>query len=203
MHDSIVNQLLSKIDGVEALNTVLIIGMTNRKDLIDPALLRPGRLEVHVEIGLPSHEGRAQTPSIHTNTMRSNGYLADDVDLNALAELTKNFTGAELEGLVKSASSFALEREVDINNLTKVSIDPEKMKVTWEDFQRALQEVQPAFGLEKDELSIRFRNGIIEYSDEFKKLYSDLMTMVEQVRTSEHTPLMSICLDGVQGSRCG
>ena len=120
MHDSIVNQLLSKIDGVEALNNVLIIGMTNRKDLIDSALLRPGRLEVHVEIGLPSHEGRVQILSIHTNTMRSNGYLADDVDLNALAELTKNFTGAELEGLVKSASSFALEREVDINNLSKV-----------------------------------------------------------------------------------
>ena len=94
MHDSIVNQLLSKIDGVEALNNVLIIGMTNRKDLIDSALLRPGRLEVHVEIGLPSHEGRVQILSIHTNTMRSNGYLADDVDLNALAELTKNFTGA-------------------------------------------------------------------------------------------------------------
>lgn len=200
VHDSIVNQLLSKIVGVPR-NNVLIIGMTNRKDLIDSALLRPGRLEVHVEIGLPSEEGRVQILKIHTNTMRQNGYLADDVDLAKLSDLTKNFTGAELEGLVKSASSFALEREVDINNLTKVDIDPEKMRVTWQDFQRALQEVQPAFGLEKDELSIRYRNGIIEYSDEFKKLYSDLMTMVEQVRTSEHTPLISVCLDGVQG--CG
>ena len=100
---------------------------------------------------------------------------------------------------MKSASSFALEREVDINNLTKVDIDPEKMRVTWQDFQRALQEVQPAFGLEKDELSIRFRNGIIEYSEEFKKLYAELMTMVEQVRNSDQTPLMSVCLDGIQG----
>ena len=72
VHDSIVNQLLSKIDGVEALNNVLIIGMTNRKDLIDSALLRPGRLEVHVEIGLPSEEGRVQILKIHTNTMRQN-----------------------------------------------------------------------------------------------------------------------------------
>ena len=174
--------------------------MTNRKDLIDSALLRPGRLEVHVEIGLPSHEGRVQILNIHTNTMKANGYLADDVDLNALAELTKNFTGAEIEGLVKSASSFALEREVDINNLTKVDVDPEKMRLTWQDFERALSEVQPAFGLEKDELSIRFRNGIIEYSEEFKTLYHDLMTMVEQVRTSEHTPLLSVCLNGIQGS---
>lgn len=197
------NQLLSKIDGVEALNNVLIIGMTNRKDLIDPALLRPGRLEVHVEIGLPSHDGRVQILSIHTNTMKSNGYLAEDVDLNQLADLTKNFTGAELEGLVKSASSFALEREVDINNLSKVDIDPEKMRVTWADFEKALLEVQPAFGLEKDELSIRFRNGIIPYSEDFNKLYSELMTMVEQVRTSEHTPLLSVCLSGVQGVHCG
>lgn len=126
MHDSIVNQLLSKIDGVEALNNVLIIGMTNRKDLIDPALLRPGRLEVHVEIGLPNQEGRVQILKIHTNTMRQNGYLADDVDLVKLADRTKNFTGAELEGLVKSASSFALEREVDINNLSKWTSTPRR-----------------------------------------------------------------------------
>ena len=84
VHDSIVNQLLSKIDGVNALNNVLIIGMTNRKDLIDPALLRPGRLEVHVEIGLPNREGRIQILNIHTNAMRTNGFLADDVDLAVL-----------------------------------------------------------------------------------------------------------------------
>ena len=55
--DSIVNQLLSKIDGVDSLNNILVIGMTNRKDMIDDAILRPGRLEVHVEIGLPDEAG--------------------------------------------------------------------------------------------------------------------------------------------------
>ena len=60
MGDSVVNQLLSYVDGVHAMDNVLIIGMTNRKDMLDPALLRPGRLEVHVEVGLPDTAGRAQ-----------------------------------------------------------------------------------------------------------------------------------------------
>ena len=64
VHDSVVNQLLSKIDGIDSLNNILIIGMTNRKDMIDEAILRPGRLELHVEIGLPNKEGRQQILNI-------------------------------------------------------------------------------------------------------------------------------------------
>ena len=70
VHDTVVNQLLSKIDGVNSLNNILLIGMTNRKDLIDEALLRPGRLEVHVEISLPDESGRLQILGIHTAPMR-------------------------------------------------------------------------------------------------------------------------------------
>ncbi|CAM9579272.1 unnamed protein product, partial [Phaeothamnion confervicola] len=73
--DSIVNQLLSKIDGVDSLNNVLIIGMTNRMDMIDDALLRPGRLEVHVEIGLPDEAGRLQILNIHTRGMREHSRI--------------------------------------------------------------------------------------------------------------------------------
>ncbi|TYI32313.1 hypothetical protein ES332_A04G051100v1 [Gossypium tomentosum] len=72
VHDSIVNQLLTKIDGVESLNNVLLSGMTNRNDLLDEALLRPGRLEVQVEISLPDENGRLQILQIHTNKMKEN-----------------------------------------------------------------------------------------------------------------------------------
>lgn len=70
VQETIVNQLLSKIDGVDSLNNILIIGMTNRKDMIDEAMLRPGRLEIHLEIGLPDEAGRLQIFEIHTKDMR-------------------------------------------------------------------------------------------------------------------------------------
>jgi vesicle-fusing ATPase len=103
-----VNQLLSKLDGVEALNNILVIGMTNRIDMIDEAMLRPGRLELHLEIGLPDEQGRLQIFDIHTRLMKKNNLLAKDVDLKKLASLTNNYTGAEIEAVCRSASSFAL-----------------------------------------------------------------------------------------------
>jgi vesicle-fusing ATPase len=81
VHDSIVNQLLSKIDGVDSLNNILLIGMTNRLDMIDEALLRPGRMEVHVEISLPDENGRVEIFNIHTRKMKQSGRLSDDVNI--------------------------------------------------------------------------------------------------------------------------
>ena len=108
VNESVVNQLLSKIDGVDALNNILIIGMTNRKDMIDEAILRPGRLEIHLEIGLPDLRGRLQIFEIHTRKMKKNNLLATDVDLNKLSVLTKNYTGSEISSVCRSASSFVL-----------------------------------------------------------------------------------------------
>lgn len=115
VHDTVVNQLLSKMDGVESLNNILVIGMTNRKDMIDDALLRPGRLEVQLEISLPDEFGRHQILMIHTTQLRKYNKLARDVELKELAKLTSNFSGAELEGLVRAAESTA------INKLVKAS----------------------------------------------------------------------------------
>jgi vesicle-fusing ATPase len=86
--------------------------MTNRVDLLDEALLRPGRIEVLVEVGLPDEAGRLQILDIHTKSMAQAKILDAEVDIHRLAKLTKNFTGSELEGVVRAASSFALQRTV-------------------------------------------------------------------------------------------
>ena len=95
------------IDGVDSLNNILVIGMTNRKDLIDEAILRPGRFGVHIEVTIPNEKGRLDILKIHTNEMYKNKVISSDVDLAYLAKKTKNFTGSEIEDLIKSAISFA------------------------------------------------------------------------------------------------
>jgi len=138
--DQVVNQLLTNIDGVEALNNILVIGMTNRKDLIDEAILRPGRFEVHIEIGLPNEQGRLQILQIHTKQLMKNKLLDSKCSLEELARLTKNFTGAEIEALVKSATSHSICRTTNIMEFEKdLVIDDKKIGVTMEDFLKALQ----------------------------------------------------------------
>jgi len=202
VHDTVVNQILSKLDGVESLNNILVIGMTNRKDMIDEAVLRPGRLEVHVEIGLPDEHGRVQIFRIHTRTMKDNGLLGDSVDLEKLAKLTKNYSGAEIEGVVKSASGFAL-----FEGTTMASIQPIKdlasacKKVEMKHFLQALEEVKPQFGVDADELAPAIRNGIINFGPAFTKVWDIGNTFIEQVRSSENTPLFSVLVEGPKG--CG
>lgn len=199
VHDTIVNQLLTKIDGVDALNNILLIGMTNRKDMLDEALLRPGRLEVQVEIGLPDEAGRLQILKIHTGRMEENSFLARDVDLLELASCTQNFSGAEIEGLVKSAASFALNRQVDVNDLTK-PIEEENIKVTMADFLLALGEVVPAFGAVVGTLESYRLNGMLDYGDRYRHLLSSIRMLVNQVRTSAVTPLITCLLEGPSGT---
>ncbi|OAE30121.1 hypothetical protein AXG93_1112s1390 [Marchantia polymorpha subsp. ruderalis] len=199
VHDSIVNQLLTKIDGVESLNNILLIGMTNRKDMLDEALLRPGRLEVQIEIGLPDEKGRVQILNIHSNKMKQNSFLSENVNLEELAARTKNFSGAELEGLVKSAVSFALNRQVNFDDLNQ-SLDEDNIKVTMDDFLHALQEVKPAFGAAISSLEMCRLNGMLDCGPRHKRIQETGMALTEQVKTSERTPLLSCLIEGPSGS---
>lgn len=198
--DSVVNQLLSKMDGVDQLNNILLIGMTNRMDMIDEALLRPGRLEVHMEINLPDEHGRRQIISIQTNKMRTNGVMDDDVDLDELAAVTKNFSGAEIAGLVKSATSFAFNRHVKVGTMAGIDDNVEDMRVNRDDFLHALDEVQPAFGVSEEELQQVVSNGIMQFAPHIDVILRDGQLRVEQVRTSTRTPLVTALLHGPPGS---
>ncbi|KAI9439370.1 AAA-domain-containing protein [Lactarius psammicola] len=198
--DSVVNQLLSKMDGVDQLNNILVIGITNRVDLIDEALLRPGRLEVLMEISLPDEDGRHQILEIHTAKMRKDGVIDGDVDIKELARLTKNFSGASIGGLVKSATSFAFDRHVKVGTMAGISEDVEDLRVNADDFANALDEVQPAFDVSDEELAQVVPNGIIHYNAEVEKLLRTGKLYVEQVRTSTRTPLVSLLLHGAPGT---
>lgn len=199
VHDTVVNQLLSKIDGVESLNNILIIGMTNRKDMIDEAVLRPGRLEVHVEVGLADEAGRVQILKIHTKMMKKYGVLLPDVDLAYLASQTKNFSGAELETLVKNAASFALNREIDLDDLQKI-VNVENIKVGMKDFRASLLDIKPMFGVDSEGLEVHLRGGIINFGPRFDKLTGTCQSLINQVRNSSRTPLLSVLLEGPSGS---
>ncbi|KAI9827139.1 MAG: hypothetical protein M1819_007030 [Sarea resinae] len=198
--DSVVNQLLSKLDGVDQLNNVLLIGMTNRMDMIDDALLRPGRLEVHMEISLPDEHGRAQILKIHTAKMVTNNVMDSDVDLAELARETKNFSGAEIGGLVKSASSFAFNRHVKVGTVAGISDDIVNMKVNRQDFLNALEEVKPAFGVSEEELEMCIRRGIIHFSPYIENILDEGRLFTKQVRQLDSTPLLSVLLHGPPGS---
>jgi vesicle-fusing ATPase len=189
-----------QLDGVDQLNNILLIGMTNRMDMIDDALLRPGRLEVHMEISLPDEFGRRQILKIHTSKMRINDVMDPDVDLDELAQLTKNFSGAEIGGLVKSASSFAFNRHVKVGTMAGISDDIANMKVNRQDFHNALEEVRPAFGVSEEELAQCLQGGIIRYSPFIDNILDEGRLFVQQVRKSESTPLVSVLLHGPPGS---
>ncbi len=121
----VVNTILAEMDGMEELASVVLIGATNRPTLIDPALLRPGRLDELIYVGTPDVAGRAHILGIHTAKMP----LAKDVDLAAVAKQTERFTGADLEDVVRRAGLNAIRsRGADAN------------KVTAEDFTAALKD---------------------------------------------------------------
>lgn len=133
--------------------------------------------------------------------MRENNLIHSDVDLVELSQLTKNYSGAEISGLVKSASSFAFNRHVKVGSLATVNNDIENLQVTRADFLHALDEVKPSFGISENEMKGCVMNGIIHFNSNVNRILSDGQLFVEQVRKSARTPLVSVLIHGPSG--CG
>lgn len=107
--ERVVNTILAEMDGLEELQSVVVIGATNRPNLIDPALMRPGRLDELIYVGVPDAAGRERILRIQTTRMP----LGDDVDLKSIADRADRFTGADLEDVVRRAGLFALRESLD------------------------------------------------------------------------------------------
>ncbi|MBB4837912.1 transitional endoplasmic reticulum ATPase [Sphingomonas kyeonggiensis] len=112
--ERVVNTILAEMDGLEELQSVVVIGATNRPNLIDPALLRPGRFDELIYVGVPDAAGRERILRIQTEKMP----LASDVDLGAIAEQTERYTGADLEDVVRRAGLIALRQSLQTKEVT-------------------------------------------------------------------------------------
>ena len=137
-----VAQLLTLMDGLKSRGQVVVIGATNRPDSLDPALRRPGRFDREIEIGVPDSEERKEVLEIHTRNMP----LADDVDLDKIANTTHGFVGADLESLCKEAAMRVVRRILpEIQNDEEIPKEVlEKIVVTGDDFKSAQKEIQPS-----------------------------------------------------------
>jgi transitional endoplasmic reticulum ATPase len=139
----VVAQLLALMDGLKERGRVIVIGATNRPDALDPALRRPGRFDREIEIPPPDKRARREILAVHTRNVP----LAEDVNLDNIAEITHGYTGADLAALVKEAALAALRRfikeeDIDLNQPIPAS-KLEKLKVTMSDFLSALKVIQP------------------------------------------------------------
>jgi transitional endoplasmic reticulum ATPase len=143
MEKRIVSQLLTLMDGISSRGRIVVIGATNRPNAIDPALRRPGRFDREIEIGIPDEKGRLDILLIHTRGMP----LTEDVDLASIARVTHGFVGADLHALSKEAAMRSLRRILPEIDLHQPKIPAEilnKIKVTKQDFDEALKDVQPS-----------------------------------------------------------
>jgi len=123
--ERVLNQLLAEMDGLEDMNDILIIGATNRPDMLDPALLRPGRFDRILLVNAPEEEGRKMILDIHTKKMP----LAKNVNLKDVAKKTIGFTGADLEGLVREAAMLALRENMSSKEVKKKHFDEALKKI--------------------------------------------------------------------------
>ena len=136
--ERVVSQLLTEMDGLEELKGVVVLGATNRPDIIDEALLRPGRFDKILRIPPPDKEGRMEILKIHTKKKP----LAKDVDIAKLADLTDGYTGAQLASVANGASVAAIKQYVKAHGKAAETDAGEGLTITMRDFEEAIKETK-------------------------------------------------------------
>ncbi|ASA77895.1 CDC48 family AAA ATPase [Thermococcus sp. 5-4] len=142
--DRLINQLLTEMDGIERNSGVVVIAATNRPDILDPALLRPGRFDRLILVPAPDEKARLEILRVHTKRVP----LASDVNLRELAKKTEGYSGADIEALVREAALLAMRRimaELPAELVEEESEEfLEKLRVSRRDFEEALKKVKPS-----------------------------------------------------------
>jgi len=139
--ERIISQLLTEIDGLEELRNVVVIAATNRPDLLDPALLRPGRFDRLIYVSPPDLQTRKEILKVHTR----NKPLADDVNLDKLAELTEGYTGADLEALCNTAAILAIQELISrYPDPEEAKKHAKELKISMKHFEEAMKKVGPS-----------------------------------------------------------
>ena len=169
----VVNTILAEMDGLEELQSVVVIGATNRPTLVDPALLRPGRFDELVYVGTPDTKGREHILGIHTKDMP----LADDVDLGKVARETARFTGADLEDVVRRAG---------LNALHRVGGDVESVAMI--DFTEALKDSRATVTQKMEAEYKKMRGELKKRAAEAVPIGFVYDGMVESTREAKHGP---------------
>jgi transitional endoplasmic reticulum ATPase len=167
----VVNTILAEMGGMEELNSIVVIGATNRPWLVDPALLRPGRFDELIYVGAPSEEGRLIILNIHTRDMP----LAKDVDLDAIATRTERYTGADLEDVVRRAGLVAIRRAGE-----------KATEVTAADFAEALEESRPTVTEQMEAEYESMKGELKRKAMEVKPIGFISEGMVESTREKKH-----------------
>ena len=139
--ERVISQILTELDGLEELKDVVVIGATNRLDIVDPALLRPGRFDKLLKIPIPDLEARKDILKIHLNKKP----LADDVKIDTLAEKTEGYTGADLAALANTTSMLVIKEHITKSKtLEKAKEQLKDLKITMKDFEKTLEKMKPS-----------------------------------------------------------
>ncbi|MFT4869143.1 MAG: transitional endoplasmic reticulum ATPase [Colwellia polaris] len=137
--ERVVSQLLTELDGIEELEDVVVIAASNRPDMIDSAILRPGRLDRKVKVPVPDLEARQEIFRIHLEDTP-----LEDVDIDKLAEITEGFTGSDIESVTREASMLAMRDYMKDNNPEDLEKNMEDLKITQEYLEQAIEKVGPS-----------------------------------------------------------
>ena len=198
----VVSQMLTLMDGLKGRGKLIVIGATNIPDTLDPALRRPGRFDREIRIDAPDRNGRKEILQIHTRGMP----MSEDCNLDALADITYGYVGADLAALARESAMSALRRylpEIDLEKPIPVEV-LEKMEVTMDDFKNAHRGIEPSamreFLIEVPKVSWEDIGGLEEAKQQLREAVEWPLTKPDAFKRMGITPPRGILLYGPPGT---